>query len=346
MDSLYARLLVCTFLCNGCTTDATLLSSDVERALTEDERAAPLSSLDAAAQQHMCQAVREWGSSLGEKRTRHASCLLVGSVAGGLVSLDDASQSAANCERVYDECLAGDAPAQSEDDEQIIQAQACEDKDFSQCDATVAEWVQCQQESTLGLLNALDELTCATAQLRQGGSVPMDSPLSPPSCKALLARCPSLVPPEPPPSCAFQLRTAGEVEAELDYTSELCGHSEGSGPGIVGTQYLVLADPPEGAVFKDVAVELPWGFTEREERGATVGLVVWTADGASAWETHACTADVTTEACDDDRGEAGLRFHFANGSCSLAATPSTAIPGASGELEILAFSGYSWCVTH
>jgi hypothetical protein len=345
MHSLYARLLVCTFLCNACTTDATLLSSDVELSLSEDERAAPLSSLDAAEQQQMCRALGEWASSVGENRGRHALCLLAGSVASGLAGPDGAAGSVADCEQVYDACLADEAQAQSEDDEQM-QAQACEAQDFSQCDATVAEWAQCQQESTLGLLNALDELTCETAQPRVDASMPTDSPLFPPSCKALLARCPSLLPPEPPPSCAFQLRTAGAVEAELDYTSELCGHSEGSGAGIVGTQYLALVEPPAGAVFKSVAVELPWGFTEHDEQGATVGLVVWTADGASAWETHACSADVTTEACDDEHGEAGLRFRFENGSCSLAATPSTAIPGASGELEILAFSGYSWCVTH
>jgi len=342
MDSRYACLLVCTFLCNGCTTDATLLSSDAELSLSEDERAAPLSSLNAAAQQHMCHALLEWASRLSENSGRHAPCLLAGSVAGGLggpdAGPDGAPGSVVSCERVYDECLADDAPAQSESDEQE-QAQACEDRDFSQCDAAVAEWLQCQQDSTRGLVNALDELTCATVPL--DGSMSMDAPLSPPSCQALHVRCPSLLPPESPSSCAFQLRTAGAVEAELDYTSELCGHGEGVAP----TQYLVHVSPPEGAVFKTVAVELPWGFTERDERGATVGLVVWRADGAAAWETHSCTADVTTEACDDYRGEAGLSFHFANGSCSAAATPSTTIPGASGELEILAFSGYSWCVT-
>lgn len=147
-------------------------------------------------------------------------------------------------------------------------------------------------------------------------------------------------PPEPPPSCAFTLRTAGAVEVELDYTSESCGSLESIDP----MQYLALVSLPEGSVFKTVGVDLPWGFSERDEQGATLGLVVWTADGAAAWETHACTADVTTEACDDELGEAGLRFHFANGSCSTAATPSTTIPGASGELEILAFSGYSSCV--
>lgn len=147
--------------------------------------------------------------------------------------------------------------------------------------------------------------------------------------------------------CAIELQTAGAVEAEVDYMTDACGLGTRSVEG-GGKEYLAMMYLLKSSVFVAIGVELPWGFTEHNEQGATVGLQVSRADGAVTWVTHACTADVTTEACDDanivgSSPAGGHRFHFANGSCSQAATADTRRLGASGELEILAFSGISSC---
>jgi hypothetical protein len=175
------RLATLCLVALGCSNDSTVIAT-----LPPPET--KLSQLDADQREMLCTGVQGRArASRGDAKLKHAVCLLSGSLAKGFGGSD--ADAASACQRAYDDCIMQDLQPVDPD----AGVAACMAESFAGCDATVADYADCQEQSAAALIDLFSTLDCDDVTISMDpDDVPVNSPLSPPVCDALYDRCPGL----------------------------------------------------------------------------------------------------------------------------------------------------------